>query len=184
MLESEMLEIQQDSDKPHLLTVGYEGAKIDDFIATLLSAKVTTLVDVRELPLSRKKGFSKNALRTAVEAAGISYLHIRQLGDPKPGRDAAKAGDYKTFRKIFGAHMLRPETKQALKDLADMLGNGLTCLLCFERCHRQCHRTIVADELQKLVDFKVQHIGVRQGIADHAHYSGSDHTHQSCTNRW
>lgn len=46
----------------HLFTFGYEGLDIDAFVDRALAAGVRTIVDVRELPLSRKKGFSKNPL--------------------------------------------------------------------------------------------------------------------------
>ncbi|MBK6650144.1 MAG: DUF488 domain-containing protein [Betaproteobacteria bacterium] len=48
-----------------LFTLGYEGLTIDAFIARLQAAQVKTVVDVRELPLSRKKGFSKTGLPQA-----------------------------------------------------------------------------------------------------------------------
>ncbi|TXT40925.1 MAG: hypothetical protein FD135_827 [Comamonadaceae bacterium] len=44
---------------PTLFTLGYEGLVIGAFIARLQAAQVKTVVDVHELPLSRKKGFSK-----------------------------------------------------------------------------------------------------------------------------
>jgi len=65
-----------------LLTIGYEGAVIEDFCATLKAAAVRTLVDVRALPVSRKRGFSKTALGQACAAAGIAYLHLSALGNP------------------------------------------------------------------------------------------------------
>jgi uncharacterized protein (DUF488 family) len=43
-----------------LYTIGYEGTDIDRFVATLKAVGVQLLADVRALPLSRKRGFSKN----------------------------------------------------------------------------------------------------------------------------
>ena len=147
------------------MTIGYEGANLPDFIETLKTSGVKLLIDIRELPLSRKKGFSKNALREAVESAGIGYRHYRQLGDPKPGRDAAKSGDIETFRHIFGEHMQQPETRDTIESLVPVVSEGGVCLLCFERCHRECHRAIVASELSKMAEVRLDHIGVRSGIA-------------------
>jgi uncharacterized protein (DUF488 family) len=48
---------------------------------------IETVVDIRELPLSRKRGFSKNALATALYLAGLGYIYLRALGCPKPVRD-------------------------------------------------------------------------------------------------
>jgi hypothetical protein len=69
--------------------IGYEGSVLEDFVATLRSAGVETLIDVRDVPLSRKPGFSKSALQANLEAHGIAYVHLKGLGDPKPGREAA-----------------------------------------------------------------------------------------------
>jgi uncharacterized protein (DUF488 family) len=160
-----MFDQASDTIKTRLMTIGYEGADIADFIATLKASNVKTLVDVRELPLSRKKGFSKNKLREQLEAAGMSYLHVKQLGDPKPGRMAARLGNMTEFRRIFGAHIELDATRDALQEIVPIIEAGGACLLCFERCHSDCHRSIVADELAKLADFELAHIGVKQGIA-------------------
>lgn len=154
-----------DNVKTRLMTIGYEGADIADFIATLQASDVTTLIDVRELPLSRKKGFSKNKLREQLEASGMTYMHVKQLGDPKPGRMAARAGNMNEFRRIFGDHIKLDATREALQDVVPIIEAGGACLLCFERCHSDCHRSIVADELAKLADFELAHIGVTLGIA-------------------
>ena len=56
-----------------ILTIGYEGASVEGFLQTLKASGVTQLLDVRELPLSRRKGFSKNALASMLILAGIGY---------------------------------------------------------------------------------------------------------------
>lgn len=148
-----------------LMTIGYEGASINDFVATLKAAQVTRFIDIREVPLSRKKGFSKRALCDAVEAAGITYEHVKSLGDPKPGRDAAKAGDYSKFKKIFSRHLASEPAQQALDSVISVATEGGACLLCFEKYHKECHRTIVADEIGKRAGVSIKHIGVRHGLA-------------------
>lgn len=84
---------------PVLATIGYEGSSLQDFIATLRAASIRTLIDVRALPISRRPGFAKNALSKALAEAGIDYVHLKGLGDPKEGRDAARANDLETFLK-------------------------------------------------------------------------------------
>lgn len=160
-----MLDSERNIAATELLTIGYEGASLDDFVATLTAANVKCLIDVRELPLSRKKGFSKRALCEAVEAAGIRYEHFKSLGDPKPGRDAARAGDYPKFRKIFSAHLASEDAQSALDTVIPVANEGGACLLCFERSHKECHRTMVADEILKRTDLEIRHIGVKQGLA-------------------
>jgi uncharacterized protein (DUF488 family) len=153
-----MFDSQPTDVRTRLLTIGYEGAQIDDFIKTLKSANVRSLVDVRELPLSRKKGFSKRALREVLEANGINYIHVKQLGDPKPGRDAARAGNLSEFNRIFRTHICKSESLDAMHELLPVIAEGGACLLCFER-------HIVAEALGGLVDLNIAHIGVRHSFA-------------------
>src|SRR5215217_2407043 len=87
--------------KRTLFTIGYEGADVDRFLTTLKDSGVATLADVRAVALSRKRGYSKNALRTALEANGIDYRHFIQLGTPKSGREAARAGNGELMRRIY-----------------------------------------------------------------------------------
>ncbi len=143
-----------------LTTIGYEQASLDDFVATLLDASVERVLDVRELPLSRKRGFSKKSLNKALEAAGIGYLHIKALGDPKPGRDAARAGRFAEFRKIYARHLATPDAQLALEQAGQEILNAKCCLLCFERNPENCHRKVVADTLSQAYSMDVHHLFV------------------------
>jgi len=131
-----------------IFNIGYEGSDIRDFMATLSAAKVRKLADVRALPLSRKRGFSKNSLREALEAQGITYLNFRDLGDPKAGRDAARAGHLALFRAIYGSHLQSQAAQLALKELAREARDDATCLMCFERDPENCHRTLILAALK------------------------------------
>ena len=75
-----------------LYTIGYEGALQPDLIARLKAAGVRTLVDVRAVAASRRAGFSKTLLGNSLAEAGIDYVHLRGVGTPKAGREAALAG--------------------------------------------------------------------------------------------
>ena len=47
---------------------------------------IEQLVDVREIPLSRKNGFAKNALKKALDNNGIIYKHLPELGSPNANK--------------------------------------------------------------------------------------------------
>lgn len=141
-------------------TIGYEGASLDDFVATLALAGVKHVLDVREVAQSRRRGFSKNSLAEALRSGGIAYSHARQLGDPKPGREAARRGEMDQFRAIFAEHLERPETRAALLDAAELVQRTPTALVCFERNPQHCHRNLVAQRLTKLCSASVRHLGV------------------------
>lgn len=130
-----------------LYTIGYEGTDIERFVQTLNAVGVKVLADVRAIALSRKRGFSKTALRNRLADEGIEYVHFIDLGDPKPGREAARAGKYNRFREIYGKHLETAPAKAALSNLKIVAGAKTTCLLCFERDPNVCHRSIVAHEL-------------------------------------
>ena len=130
-----------------IYTIGYEGTDIERFVQTLRIVGVEQLVDVRAVALSRKKGFSKNGLRDRLEAEGIRYVHLVALGDPKDGREAARAGRYDQFRKIYNKHLSGAAAQAELKNLASLVVTKPTCLMCFERDPAECHRSIVAADL-------------------------------------
>lgn len=127
-----------------IFTIGYEGTDIDRFVATLVDVGIELLADVRAVTVSRKKGFSKNGLRARLEAEGIQYVHLRGLGDPKPGREAARAGRYDEFRSIYTRYLATAEAHNDLEALSALTREQTTCLMCFERDPKVCHRSIVA----------------------------------------
>ena len=145
---------------PTLFTIGYEGAELQDFLATLRIAGVQHLLDVREIAQSRRRGFSKNALAGALADVGMRYTHMRQLGDPKAGREAARRGDIQAFQSIFEDHLKLPQTKAALAVAARVCEEEATALLCFERNPQLCHRTLVAKRLTDLCSLSVRNLGV------------------------
>lgn len=148
-----------------IYTLGYESAAIEDFIATLKAAGIERIIDVREYPLSRRKGFSKNVLHALLQANDIEYVHLKGLGDPKEGREAARAGDYKKFMKIFSNHMKTEYALSDLKTAIELASSSVSCLLCYERSPDECHRTIVAQAIAADTGQRIQPIGVREGIA-------------------
>jgi len=131
-----------------LFTIGYEGADPDRFLTALKDAGVGVVADVRAVASSRKRGFSKAALRESLEANGLGYRHYIALGTPKPGREAARAGDAAALRRIYCEEVLpTPSAAQALEDLLDLAKEQPVCLLCFERDPACCHRRLLAEHL-------------------------------------
>jgi uncharacterized protein (DUF488 family) len=140
-----------------VFTIGYEGLDIDAFMSLLGQHGIETIVDIRELPLSRKRGFSKKALATALDSDGRGYLHVPVLGCPKPVRDRYRSdGDWKRYTKGFIKHL--GEQKGALEQVSVMTKNSSCALLCFEADFNVCHRSLVADALRKDFGADVQHI--------------------------
>jgi uncharacterized protein (DUF488 family) len=145
-----------------LTTIGYEGASLDDFVGTLVAADVTVLADIRERAQSRRKGFSKTALADRLRRVGIEYVHLRALGDPKPGREAARAGDIAGFKRIYRGVLQSKDALAALERISTLVANEDVCLMCYEREYRLCHRAMVSDRLTALLGVSVKHLEVQE----------------------
>ena len=128
-----------------LFTIGYEGSTVSAVLDAIAAAGVGILIDVRALPQSRKPGFSKRQLAAELDQRGIGYVHLKGLGTPKPGRDAARAGQVATMHRIFNTHMQSEAAQADLAEARDIATAHRACLLCFERDHAACHRAIIAD---------------------------------------
>lgn len=127
-----------------LSTIGYEAATLPEVIGKLQSAGVEIVVDVRAVAASRRAGFSKTILRNSLEAERIAYEHLRGLGTPKPGREAARKGRISEMEAIFAAHMTTPEAQDGLARAIGIVREQHAALLCYEACAAGCHRRIVA----------------------------------------
>jgi uncharacterized protein (DUF488 family) len=132
-----------------LFTIGYEGSTQAEVIGRLKTAGVEVLVDVRAVAASRRAGFSKTLLGQSLRAEGVDYLHLRPLGTPKAGRDAARKGDVTTMQAIFNAHMQEPDAEAAFQQLRHVAGEKRVALLCFEAEACGCHRAVLADRLAR-----------------------------------
>jgi uncharacterized protein (DUF488 family) len=126
-----------------LYTIGYEGSAMPPFIACVREAGVETVVDVRELPLSRKRGFSKGGLSGHLREAGIGYVHMRSLGCPRTIRAAYRSDrSWPRYTREFLAYLATQQ--EAVESLAALSQARSCCVVCFEADFAVCHRTYVA----------------------------------------
>lgn len=126
-------------------TLGYEGRGLDEWVGALVDARVQVVVDVRDVPISRRRGFSKTALSQRLAADGIEYRHIRSLGNPRELRHALKDGSlaFRDFAPQF--RELLNHRQDDLLELAALAVESRICLVCFEEDPTTCHRSIVAE---------------------------------------
>jgi len=131
-----------------LFTIGYEGADLQRFLDCLERNAVECLLDVREIPFSRKRGFSKAPLSGALEKRGIRYVHFRELGSPGSVREELKSDhDYtKFFREIEKYLATQAE---GIERAYTYVGHMTCCLMCYERLAAMCHRKIVAAKIKE-----------------------------------
>jgi uncharacterized protein (DUF488 family) len=142
-----------------LYTIGYEKALLTDVIATLNAAGVATLLDVRDRPISRRPGFSKRQLATAIEDAGMRYVHLAALGTPPEGRLANRRREWERFWGIVEEKLGRPEAEIDLYQAAEIAEAVPSCLLCYEADWQVCHRRRIAEILAERHGFGIRHLG-------------------------
>ena len=140
---------------PTLYTVGYERRTGEELIDLLRDAGVEVLVDVRERAMSRRADFRGAALRARCEASGIDYLAMPGLGSTPAQRDELKAsGDLPAFHAAFRRHSEQHQG-EALRQLAGIVIERPAALICYEREHEDCHRSVLADLVADELDATV-----------------------------
>jgi uncharacterized protein (DUF488 family) len=134
-----------------IVGTGYEGLDLEQFVARLVEARIDVLADVRLTPISRKRGFSKTALGQAVSAAGIEYLHLRELGNPKANRPGFSGDERELSDARAGyANLLDNEAAEAALDqLAALAKQNRVAVMCFEANEERCHRHVVLSEVRR-----------------------------------
>ena len=131
-----------------LYTIGYEGRDIESFVAELKNLGIQCLIDVREMPISRKTGFSKSELANRLIEDKIQYVHLRELGAPKEFRSALKDDkNYGVFFEKMGVYLSGQQ--QAIEDAYRYIITTKCCVMCFERLADQCHRRVIIEKIKE-----------------------------------
>jgi uncharacterized protein (DUF488 family) len=150
--------------KTTLFTIGYEQTPSKAVLDTLQDSGVKLLVDVRAVASSRRPGFSKTQLAAGLDERGIGYLHLRGLGTPKEGREAARSGHTDVLKRIYDAHLKTPQAREQMDELAALVKKaGPVCILCYERDHSVCHRQWIAEEIADRNKVRVDNLEAPQG---------------------
>jgi len=141
-----------------LATIGYESATQEEVISRLKRAEVEVVIDVRAVAASRRAGFSKGVLAASLQAEAIDYVHLRQLGTPKPGRDAAHHGRIAEMHEIYETHLQEPAAQLELAQACEIAAGRKAALLCYEADVHRCHREIVAERLRASLGCEVENL--------------------------
>jgi len=133
-----------------IYTIGYEGYEIEKFVKKLRDSNIQQLIDVRELPLSRKNGFSKEILKSKLKEVGIRYTHLKELGSPRNIRyQLYKDMDYEKFFIEYQKHINDEDVMQNISVIEGLAKRRKSVIMCFEKSYEKCHRKIIADELKR-----------------------------------
>ena len=143
----------------NLFTIGYEGYSINDFLYWLIKHNIKYVLDVRELPLSRKKGFSKKVFAQHLSQEKIHYYHMKELGTPKDLREKLKRDqDYTYFFRAVNRHL--EENTIHLKTVQHLVEENKCCLMCFEHEADKCHRSLIAQKIVESSDKGLQIVNI------------------------
>lgn len=142
-----------------IFTIGYGGLSQDEFIRKLLHFNIECLIDIRELPISRKQGFAKTALRTRLEDEGIEYHHFRMLGSPKVHRhEVRESKNYKKFFSAMNQHLTQSQAVEDLNSVIEISKSMKSCLMCYCPNWEKCHRRPVIEAIGQKTTIRFSHI--------------------------
>lgn len=144
--------------KPTIFTIGYQGYSLLGLVDILKEQGIDALVDVRYDAYSKRPEFCKGRLRSAIQEAGIEYVHRPELGTPtqlrkKITNTTSAEGVFKLyFERISKVNYRYVET------VAELANQRKMVLMCMEKEPERCHRKILADFLSRRFGFEVLHL--------------------------
>ena len=128
-----------------LLTAGYAGHDPESFLARLREHDVKVVVDLRQNPVSRKKGFSGSRLSAFLAANDVEYVHESELGVPVELRRKLKSGEEDLSAYLDSFRDYLANCGAALDRLYELAFKKRCCLMCVEHLPTECHRSVVAE---------------------------------------
>lgn len=157
-----------------LYTAGHGTASQSDFTELLTAAGVTSLVDVRIGPGSRKHPhFGKDRMGEWLPEAGISYRWEQRLGGfrklPPDSPDIALRNE--SFR-AYASYMRSEVFRAAAGELVAGAQAAQTVIMCSETLWWRCHRRLISDHCLLLAGTPVEHLMPRSGNTVHVATKG------------
>jgi uncharacterized protein (DUF488 family) len=147
-------------DRQPLYTIGHGTAPIDAFVAQLRGAGITSLVDVRRFPGSRRNPqYGSEALAESLRSVGITYRHDPDLGGRRSVQPESpnRVLRNESFR-AYADYMASSEFHAARSRLLDEAAKAPTAVMCSETVWWRCHRRLIADSAVLVADRPVIHL--------------------------
>ena len=147
------------AQKQTIFTIGHSTRTFDQFLELLQAHGIERVIDIRTIPRShRNPQYSLDTLGPALEAVGINYVHLKELGGlrrPKP--DSKNVGWRNASFRGYADYMATSEFEIALLRAIELSQVEPSVLMCAEAVPWRCHRSLVADALTAR-KFAVKHI--------------------------
>jgi uncharacterized protein (DUF488 family) len=159
-------------DMPAAATIGVYGFSGDTFLDALRANDVRLILDVRQRRGVRGPQYAwANArrLQAALADAGIGYRHHPELAPTTELRhvqyeEDARQGVGKRSRDRLAPEYVERYTREILdradlgEVVAELPAEGLGALLCVERDPEACHRSLVAERMEREHGVRVVHL--------------------------
>jgi uncharacterized protein (DUF488 family) len=147
-----------------IYTIGHSTHEIAAFIALLRQHDITALCDVRSRPYSRyAQQYSREALKNALEAAGIAYIFL--------GKELGARSDNPACYKLGRVQYTRLAKESLFLDGIDRVTEGMKryriALMCAEKDPVECHRALLVSRQLFESGFPVSHILADSSLESH-----------------
>lgn len=145
-----------------LWTIGHSTRALDEFVALLKASGISTVVDIRAFPGSRRHPhFAREALALSLPELGLRYEWLgqelggrrRKLEEPSPN-GALRNDSFRNYADYMGT----PEFARGIDRLLALADEAPTAYFCAELLWWRCHRSLVSDYLVAVRRREVLHI--------------------------
>ncbi|WP_444816635.1 DUF488 domain-containing protein [Stutzerimonas frequens] len=149
-------------------TIGHSTRSLEQLIQLLRHHQIEAIADVRRFPGSRRlPQFGEAALREGLEANGLHYQWIEELGGRRrPLKDSSNLAWRNSSFRGYADHLRSDEFDRGLQRLLEMAAQRRTAMMCAEVLWWRCHRSLVSDVL-KMRGIEVLHIQDEKPPAAH-----------------
>ena len=153
-----------------IYTMGHSTRGFDELVAALRGHGITTLVDIRSFPGSRRMPhFNREYLAVELPKRGIAYVWLKELGGrrKKVLKDSPNSALRNESFRNYADYMMTEEFERGIVQLLSIVAQtsdpillpaaaddqggapskGGTAIMCAERVYFQCHRMLVSDYL-------------------------------------
>jgi len=173
-LEKGYINMEMIENPVRIWTIGHSTRTSEEFIALLESHEIRVVADVRQFPGSRRHPqFGRQRLSLALEAAGLLYTHLPELG----GRRATRPDSPNTAWRNAAFHgyadyMMTESFRLGIERLVGLARQQKTAMMCAEALWWRCHSALIADNL-KAHGHKVFHILSADKVQAHPYTSAA-----------
>lgn len=157
-----------------IFTLGVYNSTEEQFFNKLSDNHIDTFCDIRQRRgvRGREYAFSNSThLQNKLAEMRINYLHIKKLAPTSEIREKqksedARTGELKRFRNKLGQVFANEYCKQILSNFdfdnfvseLKKINAQNVVLLCVEEKACACHRSLVANELQRKYNYEITHL--------------------------